>query len=99
MRGLRLHPVRLARPLSTARPPPPVEPTTFSGKSVPRQVHERPEASRGIPPWTPSTKTFPRASVESEAFAGPSRPRLMYDRPEERDLPQLKVGGFTTELM
>ncbi|WWD16583.1 hypothetical protein CI109_101011 [Kwoniella shandongensis] len=84
----------------SAPPPPPktpVEPTVFADKSSPREVHNRPEIIRGMPPLgskpkvTTSTgeKGFSTKGRE-EAFSGPSKPRLVYSRPGERDLPKLK---------
>ncbi|KAK8861508.1 hypothetical protein IAR55_002329 [Kwoniella newhampshirensis] len=78
----------------------PVEPTVFADKSSPREVHNRPETIRGMPPLGTRPKvggekyTTAAASGEArsreEAFSGPSRPRLVYERPGGRDLPKLK---------
>ncbi|WVQ83601.1 hypothetical protein IAT38_005742 [Cryptococcus sp. DSM 104549] len=94
------------RSASTAPPPPrtPVEPTTFSDKSAPRQVHMRPELIRGMPGAPGGVLgagpygTVPRKKSEvprraeggEESFSGPSRPRMMYERPGGRDLPKAR---------
>jgi hypothetical protein len=94
-------------PTSTSTPPRPrIEATTFDGKSSPREVHERPERIRGMPPkglgpaWqkagaAAATTARPSGQKgEEEDFAGPSRPRMYYDRPGERDLPKLNVSSL-----
>jgi hypothetical protein len=58
--------VRLASTTTPPAPPPPprqpVSPTTFSEKSSPRNVHDRPEQIRGFPPSRKST-TSPQAAT------------------------------------
>ena len=86
---------------STKPPKAEVTPTTFSDKSAPRNVHDRPEQIRGFPPmgsgpkWTkpaPKTDSAESERKEYDAFDGPSRPRLIYARQPRRDLPDFKVG-------
>ncbi|KAK4687627.1 cytochrome c oxidase assembly factor 1, partial [Tremellales sp. Uapishka_1] len=85
------------RTASTSLPKPPPTPTTFSGKSSPQNIHERPEQARGIPPVakirTAAGPTLPRQTSDgpSENFKGPSKPRLVYERPAERELPKLTI--------
>ncbi|EIW66621.1 hypothetical protein TREMEDRAFT_74761 [Tremella mesenterica DSM 1558] len=88
--------IRLSNP---SRQTPKLEPTTFSEKASPRQVHERPENLRGLPSssppqfWTKPGQTTKindakPGSMTGEEFGGPSRPRMVYDRP--KDLPKLR---------
>lgn len=115
VRGLRvgLLPLRgVARRYATVAKPttpqastgPRIQPTTFSEKSAPRQVHERPEKLRGMGPSSGQFWAKPgegagsnsgggpgRPGPAAEQFGGPSRPRLVYDRPGERELPKLKA--------
>lgn len=74
----------------------PVSPTTFSEKASPRNVHERPEAQRGLPPTSKiprPTEGLPVMNQDAmDAFEGPSRPRLLNDRTGRRELPQMKVS-------
>jgi len=100
--------LRLIRLNSTLPPSPPpntprgqVRPTSFTEKSAPRNVHDRPEQIRGFPPaksgpqWQKPTPTGPAATSTGDggqAFDGPSRPRLVYARGPRRDLPSFKVG-------
>ncbi|WVQ94637.1 hypothetical protein IAU59_001717 [Kwoniella sp. CBS 9459] len=79
------------------------EPTIFSEKSSPREVHERPEVQRGMPSSTSQRLRSEAAAklsgsgsgsvrhAREEAFSGPSRPRLIYERPGDRELP--KIGN------
>ncbi|ORY27474.1 hypothetical protein BCR39DRAFT_227035 [Naematelia encephala] len=104
----------ISRPNSTTPPPSTpgtgkVEPTTFSERSSPRQVHPRPEAIRGLPPvgtkpaWSKTTTSTSNPSVSANeghnavnamAFEGPSRPRMLYERVGTRELPNLKNRGW-----
>ncbi|ORX33650.1 cytochrome oxidase complex assembly protein 1-domain-containing protein [Kockovaella imperatae] len=81
-----------------AHPRKPLESTTFSDKSSPREVYERPETSRGMPPE--GAPSFSKRAIEGddskemtleEAFSGPSRPRLVYAVPSRKtkELPRL----------
>jgi cytochrome c oxidase assembly factor 1 len=81
-------------PVKSDRP----QPTVFSNKSAPQQIHDRPEMIRGMPAgstpsWAKGGGPIPKyVRVEKgDDFAGPSKPRLVYERPGERDLPNLKV--------
>jgi len=81
-------------PIKSDRP----QPTVFSNKSAPQQIHDRPEMIRGMPAgstpsWAKGGGPIPKyIRVEKgDDFAGPSKPRLVYERPGERDLPILKV--------
>ena len=112
---LEVHP---ARCFATAPPPlpgtsssasrKPIEPTTFADKSAPRQVYERPEQSRGMPPANAPSFSKPLTSASSdaatgegkpvkemtleEAFSGPSRPRLVYAIPSRKRKDLPKLG-------
>ena len=77
-----------------------LQPTTFSEKSAPKTVHDRPEQIRGFPPtksgpqWERSVKSETVAEPSEEAFDGPSKPRLVYARRPRRDLPDFTVSDF-----
>jgi len=106
-RLIRTQPSTLRTITTTARhaspPRPPIksdrpQPTVFSNKSAPQQIHDRPEMIRGMPAgstpsWAKGGGPIPKyVRVEKgDDFAGPSKPRLVYERPGERDLPNLKV--------
>jgi len=104
--------LRLIRLNSTSSTPPPptsaraqVQPTSFTEKSAPRNVHDRPEQIRGFPPaksgpqWQkPVTAGTPQSENGGQAFDGPSRPRLVYARGPRRDLPSFKVGLILQEV-
>ncbi|WVO13263.1 hypothetical protein L204_100876 [Cryptococcus depauperatus] len=95
-------PLQLTRTTSRVRsfasqspPPPSQEPTTYSSKALPRQLHEHPEIPRGMPPLSQKKRATSGPmyrQVEAEAFSGPSKPRLLYERPSagRRELPKLK---------
>ncbi len=98
-----------ASPPSSSR----LQPTTFSSKAVPREIHERPEERRPIPSRSKvessssspassssssSTSTTPTSKSEHD-FSGPSKPRMVYDRPKEaRALPSLKVSQLSPSV-
>ncbi|WVF66978.1 hypothetical protein IAT40_001721 [Kwoniella sp. CBS 6097] len=92
----------LSQPQVTSAPKSQAEPTIFSEKSSPRDVHERPEVQRGMPTsqrskvdgvnlngGTRVKQTQTREKGTEEAFSGPSRPRLIYQRPGDRELPRI----------
>jgi hypothetical protein len=87
--------LRSATTASAFPPRIPVAPTTFSAKSSPREVHERPEVLRGLSPTSkissPHGGQISPSQATIDAFEGPSRPRLLNDRTGRRDLPPLKV--------
>jgi hypothetical protein len=102
--GPRFRPVQsLVRHAAQLPPNPPSnrpQPTVFSNKSSPQQIHDRPEMIRGMPAgkstpsWAKGGGPIP-AYIKTERgddFAGPSRPRMVYERPGEKDLPKLKVS-------
>ncbi len=92
------------------RPPPPpskpLEPTTFDGKAVPRDVHNRP-ALRGMPgtmsPWElerqhsrprsnrAGPRPAPKPKLDEHLFNESAAPRAIYQRPT-RDLPVVNVS-------
>jgi hypothetical protein len=90
-----------SRHASPPRPPPKIDrpqPTVFSNKSSPQQIHDRPEMIRGMPAgstpsWAKGGGSVPKyvKTEKGDDFAGPSKPRLVYERPGERELPSLKV--------
>ena len=106
LRGLPRRYATVAKPTTAQTSNAPrIQPTTFSGKSAPREVHERPEKLRGMGPNSGQFWAKPGEGAGShsaggpmkpgpaaEQFGGPSRPRLVYERPGDRELPRLKVS-------
>ncbi|WVR03878.1 hypothetical protein IAU60_000877 [Kwoniella sp. DSM 27419] len=93
--GFRAQAVRSVASSSLSRTKAQPEPTVFSQKAAPREIHERPEVQRGMPVGGLKFQSSGhRATARAEggpeeAFAGPSRPRLIYERPGDRDLPKI----------
>ena len=106
-------PPPLSSSASTSASRKPIEPTTFADKSSPRQVYERPEQSRGMPPASAPSFSKPLTSASAaaagagkpvkemtleEAFSGPSRPRLVYAVPSRKPRDLPRLGVSVSQI-